>query len=94
MVGLSRVGSDGAVVVPGMSDGLAWGGESWEGHGPMATTDRSRLGFGTLVVVMGDNGTKEPFTHILPDGTAYPGGKVMAVINSGASARTSSMVTC
>ena len=24
---------------------------------------------------MGDNGTKEPFTHILSDGTAYPGGK-------------------
>lgn len=29
----------------------------------------------TLIVVMGDNGTKEPFSHILPDGTEYPGGK-------------------
>ncbi|QDU89195.1 Choline-sulfatase [Pirellulimonas nuda] len=29
----------------------------------------------TLIVVMGDNGTKEPFTHVLPDGTQYPGGK-------------------
>ena len=29
----------------------------------------------TLVVVMGDNGTKEPFTHVLPDGYEYPGGK-------------------
>ena len=29
----------------------------------------------TLVVVMGDNGTKEIFTHVLPDGTEYPGGK-------------------
>jgi arylsulfatase A-like enzyme len=28
----------------------------------------------TLVVVMGDNGTKEPFAHVLPDGTEYPGG--------------------
>lgn len=29
----------------------------------------------TLVVVMGDNGTKVPFIHVLPDGTEYPGGK-------------------
>lgn len=29
----------------------------------------------TLVVVMGDNGTKESFTHVLPDGRLYPGGK-------------------
>jgi arylsulfatase A len=29
----------------------------------------------TLIVVMGDNGTKEPFIHVLPDGTEYPGGK-------------------
>jgi len=29
----------------------------------------------TLIVVMGDNGTKEPFTHVLPDGSRYPGGK-------------------
>jgi arylsulfatase A-like enzyme len=29
----------------------------------------------TVVIVMGDNGTKEPFTHVLPDGEGYPGGK-------------------
>ncbi|WP_440875082.1 sulfatase-like hydrolase/transferase [Thalassotalea sp. PLHSN55] len=29
----------------------------------------------TLIVVMGDNGTKEVFGHILPDGTIYPGRK-------------------
>ncbi len=29
----------------------------------------------TLVIVMGDNGTKEPFIHVLPDGSEYPGGK-------------------
>lgn len=29
----------------------------------------------TLIVVMGDNGTKEPFVHHLPDGTGYVGGK-------------------
>ena len=29
----------------------------------------------TLIVVMGDNGTKECFAHILPDGTIYPGRK-------------------
>jgi arylsulfatase A len=29
----------------------------------------------TLVVVMGDNGTKECFSHVLPDGSVYPGGK-------------------
>jgi hypothetical protein len=29
----------------------------------------------TVIVVMADNGTKECFTHILPDGSAYPGGK-------------------
>jgi arylsulfatase A-like enzyme len=29
----------------------------------------------TLVVVMGDNGTKECFSHVLPDGTVFPGGK-------------------
>ncbi|EMI53691.1 sulfatase-like hydrolase/transferase [Rhodopirellula sallentina] len=37
--------------------------------------DRLGLRENTLIVVMGDNGTKEPFTHILPDGTQYPGGK-------------------
>ncbi|MDO6720757.1 sulfatase-like hydrolase/transferase [Psychrosphaera sp. 1_MG-2023] len=29
----------------------------------------------TLIVVMGDNGTKSTFGHVLPDGTIYPGGK-------------------
>ncbi|SMP43777.1 Arylsulfatase A [Neorhodopirellula lusitana] len=29
----------------------------------------------TLIVVMGDNGTKEPFAHVLPDGTSYQGDK-------------------
>lgn len=29
----------------------------------------------TLVIVMGDNGTKEAFTHTLADGTIYPGRK-------------------
>ena len=29
----------------------------------------------TLIVLMGDNGTKEPFTHVLADGAEYPGGK-------------------
>lgn len=29
----------------------------------------------TLIVVMGDNGTKEPFIHVLPNGAEYPGGK-------------------
>ncbi|MEN1677956.1 MAG: sulfatase-like hydrolase/transferase [Planctomycetota bacterium] len=29
----------------------------------------------TLIVVMGDNGTKEPFRHHLPGGSVYPGGK-------------------
>ncbi|MFD2256302.1 sulfatase-like hydrolase/transferase [Luteolibacter algae] len=29
----------------------------------------------TLLIVIGDNGTKENFVHILPDGTRYPGGK-------------------
>ncbi|BDD02327.1 sulfatase-like hydrolase/transferase [Persicobacter psychrovividus] len=29
----------------------------------------------TLIVVMGDNGTKECFAHILPDGSVYPGRK-------------------
>ena len=37
--------------------------------------DEQGLRDNTLVIVMGDNGTKEPFTHILPDGTLYPGGK-------------------
>ncbi len=29
----------------------------------------------TLIVVIGDNGTKEAFGHVLPDGTVYPGRK-------------------
>lgn len=29
----------------------------------------------TLIVVMGDNGTKEIFSHVLSDGSVYPGGK-------------------
>lgn len=29
----------------------------------------------TLIIVMGDNGTKECFTHVLPNGTLYPGRK-------------------
>lgn len=29
----------------------------------------------TLLIVMGDNGTKENFVHVLPDGSEYPGGK-------------------
>lgn len=37
--------------------------------------DEHGLRDNTLVVVMGDNGTKEPFTHVLPDDLVYPGGK-------------------
>jgi len=37
--------------------------------------DEHGLRDNTLIVVMGDNGTKEPFIHVLPDGTEYPGGK-------------------
>lgn len=29
----------------------------------------------TLIIVMGDNGTKESFTHVFPDGSKYPGRK-------------------
>lgn len=29
----------------------------------------------TLIIVMGDNGTKETFTHVHPDGSVYPGRK-------------------
>ncbi|MFY0628362.1 MAG: sulfatase-like hydrolase/transferase [Reichenbachiella sp.] len=29
----------------------------------------------TLIIVMGDNGTKESFTHVFPDGRTYPGRK-------------------
>lgn len=37
--------------------------------------DEHGLRENTLILVMGDNGTKEPFTHVLPDGSLYPGGK-------------------
>ncbi len=37
--------------------------------------EKSGLRKNTLVVVMGDNGTKECFVHTLPDGTAFEGGK-------------------
>jgi hypothetical protein len=37
--------------------------------------DELGLSENTLVVVMGDNGTKECFSHVLPDGSVYPGGK-------------------
>lgn len=37
--------------------------------------DQHGLRKNTLIVVMADNGTKENFTHMLPDGAAYPGGK-------------------
>lgn len=37
--------------------------------------DEHGLRENTLIIVMGDNGTKEPFIHILPDGTEYTGGK-------------------
>lgn len=37
--------------------------------------DELGLAENTLVVVMGDNGTKECFTHLLPDGSVFTGGK-------------------
>ena len=37
--------------------------------------DEHKLRERTLVVLMGDNGTKESFTHVLADGTLYPVGK-------------------
>jgi hypothetical protein len=37
--------------------------------------DELGLSENTLVVVMGDNGTKECFSHVLPDDSVYPGGK-------------------
>lgn len=37
--------------------------------------DELGLSENTLLVVMGDNGTKECFSHVLPDGSVYPGGK-------------------
>ncbi len=37
--------------------------------------DEHKLREKTLVIVMGDNGTKEAFAHVLDDGSVYPGGK-------------------
>lgn len=37
--------------------------------------DSLGLAENTLIIVMGDNGTKEAFHHVLPDGTIYPGRK-------------------
>ena len=41
----------------------------------VAKLDEHGLRERTLVVVMGDNGTKEIFTHVYPDGARYPGRK-------------------
>ncbi|WP_338687627.1 sulfatase-like hydrolase/transferase [Haloferula helveola] len=41
----------------------------------VAAIERLGLRERTLFIVMGDNGTKENFTHILPDGGDYRGGK-------------------
>lgn len=37
--------------------------------------DEHGLRENTLIIVMGDNGTKECFAHVWPDGTVYPGRK-------------------
>lgn len=37
--------------------------------------DELKLRENTLIIIMGDNGTKEIFAHVLPDGTIYPGRK-------------------
>ncbi len=37
--------------------------------------DESGVRENTLIVIMGDNGTKETFGHVLADGTIYPGRK-------------------
>lgn len=37
--------------------------------------DALGLSENTLIIVMGDNGTKESFTHVFPDGKTYPGRK-------------------
>lgn len=47
----------------------------------VAKLDEHELRQNTIIVVMGDNGTKEPFIHHLPDGTDYPGGKGSNVDN-------------
>lgn len=41
----------------------------------LAKLDQLGLSDNTLVVVMADNGTKECFSHVRPDGSLYPGGK-------------------
>ncbi|MFC7337288.1 sulfatase-like hydrolase/transferase [Haloferula chungangensis] len=41
----------------------------------VAKLDEHGLRENTLIIVMGDNGTKEPFIHVLPDGREYNGGK-------------------
>ncbi|QHJ09989.1 Arylsulfatase [Paraglaciecola mesophila] len=41
----------------------------------VAKLDSEGVRDNTLIVVMGDNGTKEVFEHVLPDGTVYPGRK-------------------
>lgn len=41
----------------------------------VAKLDEEGVRDNTLIVVMGDNGTKEVFEHVLPDGTVYPGRK-------------------
>lgn len=41
----------------------------------VAKLDEEGVRDNTLIVVMGDNGTKEVFEHVLPDGSVYPGGK-------------------
>ncbi|WP_152286516.1 sulfatase-like hydrolase/transferase [Flavicella marina] len=41
----------------------------------VAKLDALGLRENTLIIVMGDNGTKESFSHVLPDGTVYPGRK-------------------
>jgi hypothetical protein len=41
----------------------------------VAKLDEAGVRENTLIVVMGDNGTKESFGHVLPDNTIYPGRK-------------------
>jgi len=41
----------------------------------VAKLDEEGVRDNTLIVVMGDNGTKEVFEHVLPDSTVYPGRK-------------------
>ncbi|MEM7109796.1 MAG: sulfatase-like hydrolase/transferase [Bacteroidota bacterium] len=41
----------------------------------VSTIEEHKLSEHSLIVIMADNGTKEIFSHILPDGTTYPGRK-------------------